>query len=117
MKKFSTLASGRPVVEHARLDDLLVHVQLEPGRGQDSLLDGVDHHETQNSDLVLLPDSVSPILGLEILVRVPIGVEDDDRVGGLQVQPETSGSSGEQEDEVLRVGTVENPQLKRKRFF
>jgi hypothetical protein len=51
---------------------------------------------------------------LEILVRVPVGVEDDDGVGGLKVEAEASGSRRQQEDEVLRVRTVEDPQLQNK---
>ena len=41
-------------------------------------------------------------------MRIPIGHEDDDRVGCLQVQPEAAGARRKQEDEVLRVGLVEN---------
>lgn len=36
------------------------------------------------------------------LVWVPVAVEDDDSVGGLQVEAEASGSGAEQEDEILR---------------
>lgn len=50
---------------------------------------------------------VSTILRLQILMRIPIGVEDDDRVGCLQVETETSGPRREDEDRVLRVGLVE----------
>lgn len=36
------------------------------------------------------------------LVRVPVTVKDDDRIGGLQVEPQATGSGTEEEDEVLR---------------
>lgn len=38
---------------------------------------------------------------------VPVTVEDDDGVGGLQVEPEAAGSGAEEEDEVLRSFLVE----------
>ena len=40
-------------------------------------------------------------------MRVPVGVEDDDGVGGLQVEAEPARPRGEEEDEVLRVLVVE----------
>lgn len=59
--------------------------------------------------LVLLADTMGAILGLQILVWVPIRVEDDDSVGRLQVEAETSGTRGQQEEEVL-AGGVEQTQ-------
>lgn len=35
-------------------------------------------------------------------MRVPVTVKDDDGVGGLQVEPQATGSGTEEEDEVLR---------------
>jgi len=49
-------------------------------------------------------------------VRVPVGVEDDDGVSRLQVEAETSGASRQQEDEILGVGAVEHPQLRRNKY-
>ena len=47
------------------------------------------------------------VLGLQVRVRVPVRVEDDDGVGGLEVEPETTGARGEDEDLVGRVLGVE----------
>lgn len=40
-------------------------------------------------------------------MRVPVAVEDDHGVRGLQVEAEAAGSGAEQEDEVLRSLLVE----------
>jgi hypothetical protein len=55
---------------------------------------------------------VSSILSLKILMRIPVGVEDDNGVGSLEIEAETSGASRQQEDEVFRVWTIKNPKLK-----
>ena len=47
------------------------------------------------------------ILGLQILVRIPVRVENDDSVGGLQIKTETTGTSRQQEEEIIRVFVVE----------
>ena len=44
------------------------------------------------------------------LVGVPVRVEDDHGVGGLQVEAQAAGTRAEQEDEVLGVGVVEGLQ-------
>ena len=55
-----------------------------PGSGQNSFLYRVDSHQTEDPDLVLLADPVGPVLGLQVLVGVPVAVENDDSVGGLK---------------------------------
>lgn len=59
--------AGGLLVEHARLDHLLVHVQLVFGRRQDLLLHAVDGAETEDAHFVLLADTVSAVLSLEVL--------------------------------------------------
>ena len=44
--------------------------------------------------------------GLQISLRVPITVVQDDDVGGGQVDTETTGTRGEQEDKLVAVGLV-----------
>ena len=44
---------------------------------------------------------------LEIILWVPVGVVDDDGVGGGQIDAETAGASTQQEDEAVRVGLTE----------
>ncbi|KAH6611038.1 hypothetical protein Trco_001058 [Trichoderma cornu-damae] len=88
---------GGFVVEATCLDDLAVHVQLEPSAFQNLFLDGVGADETQNSHLVLLTDTVGAVLGLQILVRIPVRVVNDDGIGSLQVEAQTAGTSRQQE--------------------
>ena len=40
--------------------------------------------------------------GLDVVVRIPIGIVNDDGVGGGQIDAETTGASRQKEDEVLR---------------
>lgn len=40
------------------------------------------------------------------LMGIPVRVKDYNRVSGLQVQPKATGSSGEHEEEVLRIGGI-----------
>tara|TARA_B100000768_G_C11156957_1_gene322813 strand:- start:56 stop:430 length:375 start_codon:yes stop_codon:yes gene_type:complete len=56
---------------------------------------------------VLLPDAVRARHRLQVHLRVPVRVEEDDRVGALQVEAEAAGARGEHEYEVGRVGRVE----------
>ena len=50
---------------------------------------------------------VRSVLGLEVLVGVPVRVKYDDGVGRLQIKAETARPRGQEEDEVVRVGSVE----------
>jgi len=50
---------------------------------------------------------MSSVLGLEVLMRVPVGVEDDDGVRRLEVEAEAARPRGQQEDEVVGAGLVE----------
>ena len=46
--------------------------------------------EAVDHDLVCLPDPVGPGEGLDVVVRVPVGVVDDDGVRSGQVDTQTS---------------------------
>lgn len=46
------------------------------------------------------------IHSLQICLRVPIAVKEDDNVGGNKVDTETTSTSGEQEDELFAVRCV-----------
>lgn len=61
------LVARRLLVEHARLDHLLIHVELVLGGGQDLFLHAVHRAEPQHPHLVLLADAVGPVLGLQVL--------------------------------------------------
>ena len=47
------------------------------------------------------------IHGLDVLLRVPIVLDEDDSVGSCQVETETTSTSREDEDLVIGVGGVE----------
>ena len=63
--------------------------------------------ESVDVDRVLLPDPVRARHRLEVVLRVPVRVEDDDGVGRREVDAEAAGAGGEQEDEVARIRGVE----------
>lgn len=55
------------LVEHTSLDDLLINVKFIFGSSEDLLFYAVDGAETQHTHLILLSDSVSAVLSLQIL--------------------------------------------------
>jgi hypothetical protein len=71
------------------------------------LLDRVLGHEAVDHHLVLLADTVGSRESLDVVVRVPIRVVDDDGVGRVQVDAETSGTRGQQEAELFGAFLVE----------
>lgn len=46
-------------------------------------------------------------LDLQVVLRVPVGVEDDAGVGGGEVDAQASGAGAQQEDEAVRVWLAE----------
>jgi len=52
--------------------------------------------------LILLTDPVSSRLSLEVVLWVPVTVEDDDGVRGRKIDAQTSGTSRQQETEILQ---------------
>ncbi len=43
--------------------------------------------------------SVGPVLGLEVMGGIPVGVENDDGVGPGDIEPDAAHPGGQQEDE------------------
>ena len=84
------------------LGDLLLH-HLD--------IDRVDGQKTVNRNRTVLTDAMATVHGLRILVRVPIGVENDARVGRGEVDAQTTSTGTQQEDEVSVVGIVSRPSL------
>lgn len=107
LQELSPLHSGGFLVKHTSLDDLFVHVQLVAGGGKDTFLHGSDCHETEYAHFVRLTNTVSTILSLKILMGIPVRVENDDRVGRLQVETQATGTGRQQEEEVVRRLVVE----------
>jgi hypothetical protein len=62
--------------------------------------------QSEDVNLLLLPNSVRSVHGLEIGLRVPVRVKEHDYVGGRQVDAEAASAGSEKEDELLRVGLV-----------
>lgn len=67
LQKCTPLVTGRFLVKHACLDDLLVHVELVLGSSEDFLFNTVHSAQAQHPYLVLLPDTMSPVLSLQVL--------------------------------------------------
>ena len=73
----------------------------------DPLLDRVPGNESIDHDFVLLSDTMRSGQSLNVIVRIPIGVIDDDRVGSVQVDAQATGSGGQEEDELLGAFSIE----------
>lgn len=67
LQEGAPLVAGGLLVKHASLDHLLVDVELVLGCGQNLLLHTVDRAETEHPHLVLLPNTVRAVLGLQVL--------------------------------------------------
>ena len=89
------------------LDDEVVEDHLVLCALEDVLLDGVLRDEAVDVDELLLPDAVAARLRLQVVLRVPVRVEDDHRVRRREVDAEPARAGGEEEDEVLGAGLVE----------
>lgn len=57
--------------------------------------------------LIDLSDTMSSILSLKILMRVPIRIEDDYRIGSLQIKTQPPSTCREKEDEYVLSAIVE----------
>ena len=53
--------------------------------------------------LVLLSNPVSSCLSLKVVLRIPVAVKNDDGVGRRKVHSKTSGTSWQQETEILHL--------------
>ncbi len=63
------------------------------------LLDCAGGNEAEDLDVAGLADAVGAILGLQVVGRVPVRIDDDDFVGGGDVEPYAAGFGADQEDE------------------
>lgn len=63
------------------------------GNLRNSFFDRVTSDEPIDHDFVGLTDSVSSAERLNVIVRIPIGIVDNDGVSGGEIDTETSGSS------------------------
>ena len=74
------------------LDDNLVQSQLHLCLLHNSLLNCVLCDQSEHLHLFGLPDTVGPILGLQVHLRIPVRVIDDDNVGCGKVDPQPPSS-------------------------
>mmetsp|Transcript_9389 Transcript_9389/g.19079 ORF Transcript_9389/g.19079 Transcript_9389/m.19079 type:complete len:356 (-) Transcript_9389:1289-2356(-) len=75
------------------------------------LLDRALGNKPEHLDWLLLSDPVGAVHGLEVDLRVPVGVVKDDNVRGLEVDSQTTGPRGEEERELRGVIFVERVHL------
>lgn len=95
---------GELLVAHAARraalpDDQGVEPQLLLRDLEHLLLDRVLRTQTIHVHLVLLTDAVCAVHGLQVHLRVPVGVEQDHGVGSGQVDAEPARTRGQQEEE------------------
>jgi len=83
------------------LDEQFVEVHLEARLLQNRLLDRRVRDETKHNHLLLLADPVRPVLRLQVHLRIPVRVEENDRVRSLQIESQSSRARAEQENIVL----------------
>lgn len=62
--------------------------------------------KSEDVDLLLLTDTMGTILSLQIHLRVPITVVQDNNIGRDQVDTQTTSSCRQQEDKLVTVGFV-----------
>ena len=96
------------LVEHARLDNLVVEVFLGGGPREDTLYDHRLGDEPVDSNFRLLADSVGSVFGLLVHLGVEVRVKDDYRIGNLQVETLPTSPGRQDEDAVLRGHIVEH---------
>jgi hypothetical protein len=90
--------------EHcALLDHQLVPDQLVFLEVQHALLDRVLSDQSIDQHWPSLPDAVGSVCCLQVVLRVPVDVVDDDPVCRHQVEAQSSCSGGEEEDGVFWV--------------
>ena len=59
--------------------------------------------EAVNLDRLVLPDPVTASLRLQVVLRVPVRVVDDDGVGGRQVDAQPTRTRAQQEHKPVRI--------------
>mmetsp|Transcript_5217 Transcript_5217/g.14953 ORF Transcript_5217/g.14953 Transcript_5217/m.14953 type:complete len:218 (+) Transcript_5217:754-1407(+) len=89
------------------LDDDLVQHHLALGPGKDILLHRVGSHKPVNVDRVFLPNSVGARHGLQVVLRVPVRVKQQDRVCGRKVDAQSSRPGGQQERKIRGIRSIE----------
>src|SRR5436309_4774934 len=69
----------------------------------DAAFDGAGGDEASDDDGFLLADAVGAVDGLILDSRVPPAIEEEDVVGGLQIQADAAGAVAHKQDVFARV--------------
>lgn len=88
------------------LNNKLVKLELLCGTLKNALLDCVLRDEAEDVDLLGLTDTVRTIHGLQVCLRVPVAVKQDNNVGSDKVDTKTTSTGREQEDKLVAVRGV-----------
>ena len=88
------------------LNDELIKPQLLCRPLQHALLNAAFRDESEDIHLLRLTNTMCAVHGLQIGLRVPVTVVQDDNVCRGEVDTQPTGTRGEQEDELLAVGLV-----------
>src|SRR6266480_3076783 len=83
------------------LNDELVKTKFLSGTFQDLLFDCVLSDKAVNVHLLVLTDTVSAVHGLQIGLRVPIAVEQNDNVCRREIDTQTTCTGSEKEEKFL----------------
>ena len=95
------------MIKLTSLNDFSIKVQLELGPFQNVLFNRINRDQAENAHFLGLTDTMGAVLSLQVLMRIPVAVENDDRVSRLQIETQTTGSGAEHEDEVRGIGFIE----------
>eukprot|EP00047_Mylnosiga_fluctuans_P024189 m.154711 g.154711 ORF g.154711 m.154711 type:complete len:714 (-) comp9794_c1_seq1:2621-4762(-) len=96
-----------PALGIHRLDHEVVQDHFALGALQDVLLDAAPRDQAVDVYLPLLPDAVRASLRLQVVLGIPVAVEENDRVCGREVDTETARPRRQQKAEVHRIRRVE----------
>lgn len=88
------------------LDNQLVQLELLCCPLQNALLHCVLGNKAEDVYLLGLPNTVCSVHRLQVCLGVPVGIEQDDDVGGNEVDAETTSTRGKQEDELFATRGV-----------
>ena len=88
----------KEALELPLLDNESFKTTLGVGLLEECLLDCALRREPVDDDRFGLADAVRAVLSLQVLLRVPVGVEEDDRVRGDEVDALAAGAGAQQEE-------------------
>jgi hypothetical protein len=88
------------------LNDHLIKLQFLRSSLQDSLFDSILSDEPEDIDLLSLTDSMSSVHGLQIGLRVPIRIKQNDNIGSDQIDTQSTSSSCQEEDKLLAAWSI-----------